>query len=137
MKTQFVNFDPTTFEIGIKISKCNMKYDTTINSIIDKENMNSRVNLFKLPYLNGKQDSWINFRAKFEPISKAYGIYETPNKMIANGELYKYRLKYDGNNLIKTLVSTRCWKITSKQTYICCNWRNTKIKTTPQWKMYV
>ena len=41
--------------------------DTTINSNIDNEKMNLRLKLSELPDFDGKQDSWLNFRASLKP----------------------------------------------------------------------
>ena len=63
------DFDPNAFEIGSKISKGNIKYDAEITSNIDYGKMNFRVKLNNLPDFEGKQDSWLNFKASFESIS--------------------------------------------------------------------
>ena len=39
-----------------------MKDDATTTSNIDNENIKFRLKISKLPYFNGKQDAWINFR---------------------------------------------------------------------------
>ena len=48
------DFDPNTFKIGSKSSKFNIKYNETITSNIDNENMDFRVKLYKLPDFDGK-----------------------------------------------------------------------------------
>ena len=68
------DFDPNTFKIGSKSSKFNIKYNETITSNIDNENMDFRVKLYKLPDFDGKQHSWINPIESFEAISEAVGI---------------------------------------------------------------
>ena len=68
------DFDPSTFKIGRKSSKRNMKYDATITSNIDNEKTNFRVKLSKFPGFDRNQDSCINFRASVEAICKEEGI---------------------------------------------------------------
>ena len=48
------DFYPNTFKIGSKSSKFNIKYNETITSNIDNENMDFRVKLYKLPDFDGK-----------------------------------------------------------------------------------
>ena len=57
------DFDSNAFKIQGKSSRGNMIDDTTINSNIDNEKMNLRLKLSELPDFDGKQDSWLNFRA--------------------------------------------------------------------------
>ena len=56
------DFDSNVFENRRKSSKVNMKDDATTTSNIDNENIKFRLKISKLPYFNGKQDAWINFR---------------------------------------------------------------------------
>ena len=88
-------FDTNAFEIGSKISKGNMKDGATIASNIDNEKINVRVKFSEFPGFDGKQDSWLNFRAIFEATAEVSGIEKALNEVIDNEELHKDRLKYD------------------------------------------
>ena len=107
------DFDPNWFEVGIHISKDNMKYDAKITSNIYNENINFKVKLSRPPDFGGNKDSWINFREFFESIAEVACIEETLNELCDNEELQKDRLK---SSKYYPEQNTKMFKVLKKST---------------------